>query len=121
MRTHFSVFPDRSAEAGRARNMTRRELLRTIGLGGRGTKTGFLSSSTGTNAEDAMNDGESLGELEISIAAIQENLRELIEQAAAYSGAADEERTADRIADQEAKLDALIKRRGALLDQSSKK
>jgi len=42
-------------------------------------------------------------------------LRELIEQAAAYSGAADEERNADRIADQQAKLDALLKEREALI------
>jgi hypothetical protein len=39
----------------------------------------------------------------------------LIEQAAAYSGAADEARNADRIADQQAKLDALLKEREALL------
>jgi hypothetical protein len=41
-------------------------------------------------------------------------LRELVEQAAAYSGAADESRTADRIADQQARLDALLKEREAL-------
>jgi hypothetical protein len=62
-----------------------------------------------------MNGNETLGELDARIAAIQENLRELIEQAAAYSGAADEERNADRIADQEAKLETLIKKRDALL------
>jgi len=45
----------------------------------------------------------------------EDNLRELIEQAAAYSGAADEERNADRIAEQQAKLDALLKEREALL------
>jgi len=55
-----------------------------------------------------MNGNETLGELDIRIAIIRENLRELIEQAAAYSGAADEERNADRIADQEAKLAALL-------------
>jgi len=49
------------------------------------------------------------------IAIVQENLRELIEQAAAFSGAEDEERNADRIADQEAKLAELEKQRDALL------
>ena len=38
-----------------------------------------------------------------------------MEQAAAYSGAADEERNADRIAEQQAKLDALLKERDELL------
>ena len=56
-----------------------------------------------------------LSELETRIAAIRENIRELIEQAAALSGAADEDRTASRIADQEAKLEALIRERDALL------
>jgi hypothetical protein len=35
-------------------------------------------------------------------------------QAAAYSGAADEVRTADRIAEQEAQLAALLKKRDSL-------
>ena len=65
-----------------------------------------------------MNDNETLGELEMRMAAIRENLRELIERAAAYSGAADEERKADRIADQEAHLAALIEKRDALLHNS---
>ncbi|MGA7327091.1 MAG: hypothetical protein WBX25_22040 [Rhodomicrobium sp.] len=66
-----------------------------------------------------MKDQETLRELETRIAAIRENLRELIEQAAAYSGAADEERNADRIADQEEKLDVLLKKRDALLNKSA--
>ena len=68
-----------------------------------------------------MTDDATLTELNTRIAAIRENIRELIEQAAAYSGAADQERTADRIADQEAQLAALLKKRDALLrkqDQS---
>jgi hypothetical protein len=63
-----------------------------------------------------MADAATLLELNTRIAAIQENLRELIEQAAAYSGAADEARTADRIAEQEAKLAALLKQRDALAE-----
>ncbi|MEJ0093942.1 MAG: hypothetical protein WDN46_11015 [Methylocella sp.] len=53
-------------------------------------------------------------ELDERIAAIRENIRELTEQAAAYSGSADEERAADRIAEQETQLAALVKEREAL-------
>jgi hypothetical protein len=62
-----------------------------------------------------MADNEALPEINRRIAIIQDNLRELVEQAAAYSGAEDEERNADRIADQEAKLAELEKQRDALL------
>lgn len=61
-----------------------------------------------------MADPEALADLEQRIAILRDNLRELVEQAAAYSGAADELRTADRIADQQARLDALLKEREAL-------
>ncbi len=61
-----------------------------------------------------MADPEALAELDQRIAIVRDNLRELVEQAAAYSGAADEARNADRIADQEAKLAALLKEREAL-------
>jgi hypothetical protein len=61
-----------------------------------------------------MADEAVLADLEKRIAIVQDNLRQLVEQAAAYSGAADEERNADRIADQQAKLDALLKEREAL-------
>jgi hypothetical protein len=62
-----------------------------------------------------MVDQAALADIEKRIQIIEDNLRELIEQAAAYSGAADEERNADRIADQQAKLDALLKEREALV------
>ena len=65
-----------------------------------------------------MNDNDTLGELEIQIALIRENLNELVERAAAYSGAADEELAADRIADLQAKLEELLKRRDTLLSGS---
>jgi hypothetical protein len=58
-----------------------------------------------------------LAEIEERIAAIRENLTELTEQAAAYSGAAVEELNAQRIADQEARLDPLIRRRDELLER----
>ncbi|HUU25171.1 MAG TPA: hypothetical protein VMW68_06350 [Methyloceanibacter sp.] len=60
----------------------------------------------------------SLEEVERRIQIVEDNLRELVEQAAAYSGAADEERNAQRIADQQAKLDALLKEREALMAKS---
>ena len=65
-----------------------------------------------------MNDNETLSELEIRIALIRENLNELVEQATAYSGAADEELTADRIANLQAKLEELLKKRDTLLSRS---
>jgi hypothetical protein len=58
-----------------------------------------------------------LAQIEERIAAIRENLTELTEQAAAYSGAAVEELNAQRIADQEARLDPLIRRRDELLER----
>ncbi len=57
----------------------------------------------------------SLPELKRRIAIARDNIRQLIEQAAAFSGAKDEDRNADRIAQQQDELDALIKQRDALL------
>jgi hypothetical protein len=62
-----------------------------------------------------MVDQAALNEIEKRIQIVEDNLRQLMEQAAAYSGAADEERNADRIADQQAKLDALLKERDELV------
>jgi uncharacterized small protein (DUF1192 family) len=56
----------------------------------------------------------SLEELERRLAIVRDNIRQLIEQAAAYSGAEDEERNADRIAQQTAELERLTKERDAL-------
>jgi hypothetical protein len=64
-----------------------------------------------------MVDAAALADIEKRIQLVEDNLRQLVEQAAAYSGAADEERNADRIADQQAKLDALVKEREALLSK----
>ncbi len=60
----------------------------------------------------------SLEEVERRIQIVEDNMRELMEQAAAFSGAADEERNANRIADQQEKLDALRARRAQLLEQA---
>ena len=59
-----------------------------------------------------MADQAALAEIEKRIQVVEDNIRQLVEQAAAYSGAVDEERNADRIADQQAKLDALLKSAG---------
>ena len=61
-----------------------------------------------------MPDAATLAELDAAIAVVRDNLRELVEQAAAFSGAADEARNADRIATQEARLEELLKKRAAL-------
>ena len=59
-----------------------------------------------------------IAELDERIAAVRENLRELIEQAAAFSGAADEDLMSQRIADQEAELELLTKQRDELSKES---
>jgi hypothetical protein len=59
----------------------------------------------------------SLAELDERLSVVRDNLRELVEQAAAYSGAADEERMTSRIAEQEAQLEQLTKQREALLQR----
>jgi hypothetical protein len=57
----------------------------------------------------------SLAELEQRIAIARDNIRQLIERAAALSGAEDEDRNADRIAQQQEELDRLVKQRELLL------
>ena len=59
----------------------------------------------------------SLAELEQRIAIVRANIRQLVEQAAALSGAEDEDRNADRIARQTEELEALVKQRDALLNK----
>jgi hypothetical protein len=51
--------------------------------------------------------------LDQEIAAVRENIRDLTEQATAYSGAEDDELAAERIAEQEALLAKLLKEREA--------
>jgi hypothetical protein len=60
----------------------------------------------------------SLPELEDRIAIARDNIRQLIEQAAGFSGAEDEERNADRLAQQNEELERLIKLRDELLKNS---
>jgi hypothetical protein len=60
-----------------------------------------------------------VSELDQRIAVVRNNLRELVEQAASYSGAAGEELISQRISQQEAKLEALIKQRDELAQRGS--
>jgi hypothetical protein len=53
-------------------------------------------------------------EIDDRIAIVRNNLRELVEQAASYSGASTEELMSQRIAEQEAKLELLKKQREEL-------
>lgn len=53
----------------------------------------------------------SLAELDRRIAVVRDNIRQLVEQAAAFSGAEDEERNADRIAQQNEELERLLRQR----------
>jgi len=53
-------------------------------------------------------------ELDDRIAILRDNIRQLTEQAAAFSGAADEERAASRIAEQQDELDRLVAQRDKL-------
>ncbi|MGA7003094.1 MAG: hypothetical protein WBZ28_14265 [Pseudolabrys sp.] len=60
-----------------------------------------------------------LTEIEERIAILRENIRELVEQAAAFSGAADEELASQRIAEQEAQLELLTRQRDEFLQKKS--
>jgi hypothetical protein len=55
-----------------------------------------------------------LPELDKQIAIVRDNIRQITEQAAAQSGAGDEDRNADRIAQQQDELDRLLKLRDEL-------
>jgi len=63
-----------------------------------------------------MTNGSTLSraELDDRIAIIRDNIRQLTEQAAGSSGAADESRTSDRIAQQTEELEKLVKQRDGL-------
>lgn len=67
-----------------------------------------------------MSDPLSLEQLDRHIAVVRDNIRQLIEQAAARSGAADEALASDRIAQQSEELERLTKERDALLAAQGK-
>ncbi|PZM08796.1 hypothetical protein [Rhizobium tubonense] len=60
------------------------------------------------------NGSQTIEDINERIATVRENLRQLVEQAAAYSGAADEELASQRISDQEAELERLEQLRDAM-------
>jgi hypothetical protein len=55
-----------------------------------------------------------IADIDERIAILKENLRELVEQSASYCGAADDDLMSRRIAEQEAELELLTKRRDEL-------
>ena len=59
----------------------------------------------------------SLPELNNRIAILQNNIRQLVQQAAGSVGARDEERISDRIGQQNEELEKLTKERDALLNR----
>lgn len=59
----------------------------------------------------------SASELSDRIAVLRDNIRQITEQAASQSGAADEERNSDRLAQQTDELDLLIKEQERRLNQ----
>jgi hypothetical protein len=61
----------------------------------------------------------SLEEIDERISMVRENLRQLVEQAAGYSGNADDELVSRRISEQEAQLEVLTKRRAELASAAS--
>jgi len=63
----------------------------------------------------AMSDSDELHEINRRIELLRENLRRLVQQAAAYAGAADEARISERIADVEAKLADLLAERETMV------
>ena len=62
----------------------------------------------------AVQPSPAVAELDERIALLRNNLRDLTEQAAGLSGASNEELMSNRIADQEARLQLLIKQRDQL-------
>jgi len=78
------------------------------------TLVGRLRSLTFEEHMMSNSGSSSLAELEERIAIVRDNIRQLIEQAAAFSGAEDEDRNADRIAQQNEELERLVKQRDAL-------
>jgi hypothetical protein len=81
---------------------------------------GVMSNSSACRGGSSMSDSPlTITEIDERIAALRENLRELIEQAAVYSGAANEDLASQRIAEQEEELKLLTKRRDELLRPKS--
>ena len=74
-----------------------------------------MSDQVGNRAGDY----QQIADLDRRIEATRENIRELIEQAAANSGAADDELASKRITEQEQLLDGLMKQREELTQKGA--
>jgi hypothetical protein len=68
-----------------------------------------------------MGNGLSLDQIEDRIAIARDNIRQLIEQSAADSGAANEARNADRLAQQQAELESLTRQRDEIRNNLGEK
>jgi uncharacterized small protein (DUF1192 family) len=79
-----------------------------------------IDRHTPTRKDTAMTDPLSLEQLDRRIAILRDNIRQLIEQAAARSGAADEALASDRIAQQSEELERLTRERDELLAAQGK-
>ena len=83
---------------------------------GRYTWVAIACGDPATKDHNMSNDNSlSLPELNNRIAILQNNIRQLVQQAAGSAGARDEERISDRIARQNEELEKLTKERDALL------
>ena len=69
---------------------------------------------------DLVPDTAGLDEIDRQIAIVRDNLRQLMEQAAALSGANDEDRASERISEQEAELATLLKQRELLAKKAKR-
>jgi hypothetical protein len=77
-------------------------------------------AKTTANTTTLMSEGSpAIVEIDNRIAIVRNNLRDLVAQATSYSGAAAEELTSQRIAEQEAKLELLRKQREELSGERS--
>jgi hypothetical protein len=73
------------------------------------------ASMSDTHVPEPYEDIEALNR---AVAAVRENIRDLIEQGSAYSGAADDELLSKRIAEQEARLASLLSEQQRLAPDS---
>lgn len=80
-------------------------------------KTSSTSPAANPRGRVMIPSGLSVSEMENRIAILRGNIRQLIEQAAAQSGAGDDARISDRIADQTKELEELIAARDALVSK----
>jgi hypothetical protein len=104
----------KKAAATRKRRAAAKKALAT-----RKTKAGAATRAKTTANTTLAGVPAPVAEIDNRIAIVRNNLRELVEQAASYSGAAVDELMSDRISEQEAKLALLMKQREELSQRGS--